>query len=218
MLEARLEDLVIQQGKIFVSGSPARAVTIKEVVQGAQTNGWGSAMGQVSVRPDACPPHFIVWFVEVAVDIETGRVEVVRAVSGADAGIPINLDSVEGQIAGGLHMGLGYGMMEDTCFDGSTGRVLNPNLRDYKMLTIADMPEVETLIAETYEPTGPFGAKGVGEGVTNPVAAAVANAIYNAVGVRVRELPMSAEKILAALKGNAFSQGGRSKRGQGPQK
>jgi len=200
MLEAPVEDLVAEGGKIFVAGTPERWVTIKEVVKTAQSSGWGSAAGEASVRPDACPPHFIVCFVEVAVDTQTGQVKVLRAVTGADVGTPINRNSVEGQIAGGLHMGLGFGLLEDTRFDKSTGKVLNPNFRDYKTLASLDMPSIEMMIADTFEPTGPFGAKGVGEGVTNPVAAAVANAVYNAVGVRVKDLPISVEKILRALR------------------
>jgi len=200
LLEARLEDLVIQKGKVFVAGSPVRGMTVKEVVQTAQANGWGSAVGAISLRPDACPPHFIVSFVEVEVDTETGSVRVVKAISGADVGTPINLNNVEGQIVGGIHMGLGYGLFENTLFKETTGELLTPDFNDYKMLTFLDMPKTETIIADTYEPTGPFGAKGIGEGATNPIAPAVGNAIYKAVGVRIKELPITAEKILSALK------------------
>jgi CO/xanthine dehydrogenase Mo-binding subunit len=200
MLEASVEDLVAEKGKIFVIGNPDRWVTIKEVVETAQTSGWGSVAGEASIRPNACPPHFTVCFVEVEVDTRTGQVKVLRAVTGADVGTPINLNSVEGQIAGGLHMGLGFALLEDTRFDEKTGKILNPNFRDYKTLTALDMPSIEKMIADTFEPTGPFGAKGVGEGATNPVAAAVANAIYNAVGVRIKDLPITIEKILRALK------------------
>ncbi len=129
----------------------------------------------------------------------TGNVRVVRAVQGGDAGTAVNVSGVEGQLAGGLHMGLGYALMEDTCFDGA-GKVVNPGFRDYKVLLAEDMPDVETVIADTYEPTGPFGAKGIGEGATNPVAAAVTNAIYNAVGVRITDLPATMEKVFRALR------------------
>ena len=138
-------------------------------------------------------------FVEVEVDTQTGHVKILRAITGADVGTPINRNGVEGQIAGGLHMGLGFALLEDTRFDKNTGRLLNPNFRDYKTLTSLDMPQIEMIIADTFEPSGPFGAKGVGEGATNPVAAAVANAIYNAVGVRIKDLPISVEKILKVL-------------------
>jgi CO/xanthine dehydrogenase Mo-binding subunit len=199
ILEASVEDLLVGEGKILVAGDPKRWVTIKEVVQTAQTSGWGSVAAEVSLRPDACPPHFTVCFVEVEVDTQTGHVKILRAITGADVGTPINRNGVEGQIAGGLHMGLGFALLEDTRFDKNTGRLLNPNFRDYKTLTSLDMPQIEMIIADTFEPSGPFGAKGVGEGATNPVAAAVANAIYNAVGVRIKDLPISVEKILKVL-------------------
>lgn len=96
-------------------------------------------------------------------------------------------------------MGMGYALTEQTIHDPLDGHILNPNFRDYKLLTPLDMPQVQTILADTYEPTGPFGAKGVGEGATNPVAAAVANAIYNAIGVRIYSLPITPEKILRAL-------------------
>jgi CO/xanthine dehydrogenase Mo-binding subunit len=193
-------ELAAQDGRIFDARNPEKSLTIKELVQTAQSRGWGSAMGESSVRPDACPPHFTVCFVEVEVDTETGQVKILRAVQGADVGTPVNLLSVEGQMIGGLHMGLGYALTEDTGIDAKTGEVQNPTLRDYKILTSLDMPEIELSIADEFEPTGPFGAKGVGEGATNPVAAAVANAVYNAVGVRIKDLPITAEKLVGALK------------------
>jgi CO/xanthine dehydrogenase Mo-binding subunit len=199
LLEAPIEDLIAELGNIYVTGSPDKHISIADLVQIAQVRGWGSAIGQASVRPEACPPHFTVCFVEVLVDTQTGKVEVVKAVSGADVGTPINLNNVEGQIEGGIHMGIGFALYEDTKFDQVTGHLLNPGFLDYKILTFDDMPPVQTIIADTYEPTGPFGAKGVGEGVTNPVAPAVANAIYNAIGVRITDLPITAEKILKAI-------------------
>ncbi len=199
-LEAPRQDLLVGQGEVSVKGVPARGVAIKELVQMAQERGWGSACGHVSFRPNACPPHFVVCFVEVAVDTQTGKVEVARAVTGTDVGTPINLGMVEGQMVGGLHMGIGFGLMEDTVFEPGTGKLLTPGFADFRMLTMMDMPTVDTIIADTFEPTGPLGAKGVGEGVTNPVAPAVANAIFNAVGVRIKELPITAERVLAGLK------------------
>lgn len=199
MLETPVAALAAAQGRIFVALAPDKGVTIEEVVRTAQDLGWGSAVGEASVRPDACPPHFTVTFVEVEVDTRTGIVRVVRAVQGADVGTAVNRGSVEGQVAGGLHMGLGFALLEDTRFD-RQGKVVNPDFRDYKVFLPRDMPEVETIIADTYEPTGPFGAKGIGEGATNPVAAAVTNAIYNAVGVRITDLPATMEKVFKALK------------------
>ena len=97
-------------------------------------------------------------------------------------------------------MGLGYALTEDVVYDPGDGHVINPNFRDYRLLTTLDMPPVETFFADTSEPTGPFGAKGVGEGASNPVAAAVYNAIYNAIGVRIFTMPATPEKIIAKLR------------------
>ncbi len=114
-----------------------------------------------------------------------------------DVGRAINPMAVEGQIEGGAQMGLGYALTEELLIE--AGRVLNPNLLDYRLFTAADMPEIETIIVETDDPGGPFGAKGVGEMGGTPTAAAIANAIYDAIGVRLTELPMTPERVLAAL-------------------
>ena len=125
------------------------------------------------------------------------------ALAGAlrvDTGTIINRNNVKGQVAGGVHMGIGFALMENTYFSQDDGMPLNANFSDYKILTSLDMPPVEISFADTWEPTGPLGAKGVGEGATNPVAPAIANAIYDACGVRIRDLPCSPEKILRGLK------------------
>ncbi len=95
-------------------------------------------------------------------------------------------------------MGLGYALTENVAID-DKGRIVNPSLVDYKMVPPSDMPKAETFFVETYEPSGPYGAKGLGEATTNPVAPAVANAVYNAVGVRIKENPITPEKILSYL-------------------
>lgn len=197
------EDIVIENSLVWPNKQPEKAIPMARVVQTGHFSGWGLAMSATSVRPNNCPPHFVVIFIVADVDTRTGKVEIVRAVSGVDIGTVINLNNVEGQIVGGMHMGLGFALTEDTLIDEETGRVLNAGFSTYKMLTFMDMPEVEKIIADTYEPTGPFGAKAIGEGVTNPVAAAVGNAVYNACGARIRDLPLSPEKILAALAGQA---------------
>ena len=157
-------------------------------------------MGTASQRAPSCPPHFVVTFVEVEVNTMTGEVKVVRAIQGADVGTPILPDVVRGQLIGGLHMGLGYALTEDVIYDSQDGHVLNPSFTDDKLLTPLDMPKVETFFADTYEPTGPFGAKGIGEGATNSVASAVYNAVYNAIGVRIYTMPITPEKILEGLR------------------
>ncbi len=134
---------------------------------------------------------------EVEVDTETGQVRVLRLACANDVGRAINPMAVEGQIEGGAHMGLGYALTEEVQV--KDGRVLNPNLHDYRLFTMADMPDIESIIIETDDPQGPFGAKGVGEMGGTPTAAAIANAIYDAVGVRLTTVPMTAERVLKAL-------------------
>ena len=115
-----------------------------------------------------------------------------------DCGTPINPMLVEGQVEGGVSMGVGFALEEEILFD-ATGKQINPNLTNYIMPTSLDMPEVEVDIVDNYDPTGPFGAKGVGEPTLVPTAAAICNAIYNAVGVRVTTLPATAERIFKLL-------------------
>ena len=134
---------------------------------------------------------------EVEVDTETGKVRVLRLACANDVGHAINPMAVEGQIEGGAQMGLGYALTEELIV--KDGKVLNPDLLDYRLFTSADMPIIETHIIETDDPGGPFGAKGVGEMGGTPTAAAIANAIYDAVGVRMIQLPMTPERVLAAL-------------------
>ncbi len=135
--------------------------------------------------------------VEVEVDTETGEVRVLRVAAANDVGRAINPMAVEGQVEGGVQMGLGYALSEELIV--REGRVLNPDFLDYRLQTAADMPPIEVIIVETDDPGGPFGAKGVGEMGGTPTAAAIANAIYDAVGVRLTELPMTPERVLRAM-------------------
>jgi CO/xanthine dehydrogenase Mo-binding subunit len=136
--------------------------------------------------------------VEVEVDKETGEVKILKYIAAHDVGRAINPMLLEGQVYGGATMGLGYALTEKLIL--KDGKVMNPNFLDYKMLTAKDVPKIETIVIETEDPNGPFGAKGIGEPGLVPTAPAIANAIYDAVGVRIRELPITPEKVLAALK------------------
>jgi len=140
--------------------------------------------------------------VEVAVDVETGEVRVLRSVGCFDGGTAINPKMCETQIEGGVGMGIGAALYEELLIS-EKGETLNPNFRDYKIPTAEDMPNnanVVAMLAPAPHPEGPFGAKGLGEQVMIPYAPAVSNAIYNAVGVRIKELPITPDKILKALK------------------
>jgi len=137
--------------------------------------------------------------VEVTVDMETGKVTVDRMTDAHDCGFAINVTSVEGQMEGSLSMGLGEAMFEEVKFD-SKGRILNANLAEYKIPTALDMPNIQTIIVESNEPNGPFGAKEVGEGAIMPTIPAILNAVYDATGVLIQELPLTPERVYMALK------------------
>jgi len=137
--------------------------------------------------------------VEVSVDMQTGHITVERVTDAHDCGYAINRTSVEGQMEGSVFMGLGEALFEEVKFD-DHGRILNADLAEYKMPTALDMPPVDTIIIESNEPNGPFGAKEVGEGAIMPTIPAVLNAVYDAIGVRINELPLTCERVFFALK------------------
>jgi putative selenate reductase molybdopterin-binding subunit len=149
-------------------------------------------------------PPFAAQFAEVEVDTETGEVRVKRLVFGIDCGQPINPAGVEGQIDGGMSMSLGYGLCEEMLFD-ENGRLQNPNLTDYHIFRADEMPVMERFIVPTNDPSGPFGAKAAAEIPTDGVAPAVVNAIYDAVGVRLRQIPATPERVWRALHGEAHA-------------
>jgi CO/xanthine dehydrogenase Mo-binding subunit len=136
--------------------------------------------------------------VEVEVDIETGAVRVVDLVAADDVGRPLNPMAVEGQIAGAIAQGMGYAMYEELVRD--RGRLLNGNLADYTVPTAASLVTPRTILVDSVEPNGPFGAKGGSEAPISPTAGAIANAVYDAVGVRITSLPITPEKILRGLR------------------
>ncbi|RLB92912.1 MAG: xanthine dehydrogenase family protein molybdopterin-binding subunit, partial [Deltaproteobacteria bacterium] len=141
---------------------------------------------------------FGVHGVKVKVDEETGKVEVLEYVAAHDVGQAINPLLLEGQVYGGVVMGLGYALTEEVVH--KNGENMNANFRDYKLFTAKDAVKIKAPILETPDKEGPFGAKGIGEPGCVPTAPAVANAIYDAVGVRIKDLPITPEKVLAALK------------------
>lgn len=136
---------------------------------------------------------------EVEVDPKTGRVTIVRIVTADDAGVALNPDQVEGQIEGAVMTGLGHTLYEDPDFDPANGQPRSATFTDYKLPTAADMPSQEVVHIHTDDPVGPFGAKECGEGATIYTAPAIINAIYDAIGVRIMEMPVTPEKILRAL-------------------
>jgi len=143
--------------------------------------------------------------VTVEIDIETGRIKVLKMAEAFDAGKAINPDIVKDQIVGGFVQGLGTALWEEVVFD-KNGRILNPNFTDYKIPTMVDVPrEMKPIIVEIPQPDGPHGARGMSEHTMIPVMPAVANAIANALGLRIKDPPMTNEKIALGLKDPEFT-------------
>ncbi len=142
---------------------------------------------------------------EVSVDTETGRVHVHRIVAAHDCGKALNPLTVEGQIEGSVYMGLGQALQEEMVWN--NGRLMNPSLLEYRIPSTLETPEIESIIVESHDPEGPFGAKEAGEGSLAATIPAIANAIYDAVGVRINTLPITPDRILAALRDKQKQQG-----------
>ena len=140
-------------------------------------------------------------FADVEVDTETGEVEIVKLVVVSDCGTVMYAPGAEGQQIGGQCMGIGETLTEEIIYDDATGIPLNFNWIDYKIPTMADFPKVEPILLEVWKGAGEYGACGIGEGVTTCTARSIANAIYNATGVRMDEIPFKPEKVLSALGG-----------------
>jgi 4-hydroxybenzoyl-CoA reductase subunit alpha len=136
---------------------------------------------------------------EVSVDLETGEITVNKITGAHDCGFAINRTQVEGQMQGSMMMGMGEALMEQIQYD-TNGRIVNANLAEYKIPTAVDMPQLNSIIIESNEPNGPYGAKEVGEGAIMPVIPCLLNAIYDATGVRIEELPVTPERVMAALR------------------
>ena len=208
-LTIRLDE-ELGQGLVFapacpgaVTGAiPDRKITVGEIATRCWTDSWKTIAHVESYRPVNCPPAYVSVFVEVEVDTATGIVRTVKAVMGSDCGTVINPRQAAGQLEGGLSKGAGFALYENLEWDAQGQLRSKGYLTDGKVPGINESPCLDAIVthfADTYEPSGPFGAKGVGEAATNPVAAAYANAIRDAVGVRFYELPITPEKILAAL-------------------
>lgn len=213
-LKVTPDQIDVRQGHVFLKDDPSVGFDVREVAYDAVYN-FGAEGGQIvatgSYLSTSHHPNHQAAFAEVEVDTETGLVTVVKYVAAHDIGRAINPQIVEGQLEGSAVQGVGFALTEDFVIDPDSGEVLSDSLLTYRLPTTMDVPELETLLVEDPLPKGPFGAKGVGEaGLVNP-APAIANAIYNAAGIRVHSLPMSADKVLWALKHNDKKAPGRSR-------
>jgi CO/xanthine dehydrogenase Mo-binding subunit len=199
-LEASVHDLELVDGKVTVRGMPDKGITLAAI--GKKGNLYMSktppVLGKANPAFTQQAPGFAAQLARLEVDPDTGEVTLQDFVIVQDVGKAINPLGVEGQMQGGAVQSLGMALTEGLIFDES-GRLTNPSLLDYRKLTAADLPNLETIIVEVPAPAGPFGARGVGEPPIIPAPAAIANAIQNATGARLTELPMSPERIALAL-------------------
>jgi CO/xanthine dehydrogenase Mo-binding subunit len=215
-MEGYLGDLVLDNKTIYVKGSPEKRLTYQQLVAASIQKRHGDPIiGEGHWRTMRDEPYhpslastkgrwsenyaFDVQVAEVEVDIESGKARLVRAVTAHDCGFPINPLLVEGQIDGQVSMALGHAFLEEIMME--DGRTINPSWLDYRMPTIHETAVSEHIdvITESYEADRPYRTKEVGEGYVSAILAAIANAIYNAVGVRLFSTPFTPEKILKGL-------------------
>ncbi|MFC2013828.1 xanthine dehydrogenase family protein molybdopterin-binding subunit, partial [Chloroflexota bacterium] len=197
------DGLEIKDRRIYMRAAPKNGLSVAEVAHDAiygPKHESSQISGKCSFEPTTASPPTQASFAEVKVDTETGEVTVLRMIIANDSGRAINPTTVEGQLEGGAVQGIGFGLVEDFVINRDTGVVESNSFTTYKIPSTLDIPALEVVLVEKPDPVGPFGAKGVGEAALVTVAPAIANAIYNAVGVRVTELPITPEKILKALK------------------
>ena len=195
--------LTLRGGAIVVRDDQARAIRLAELAARAKR-------GELLVRAERRDDYGFtgqglrgaiggVQFAEVLVDVETGIVKVERVVAVQDCGRPINPLTLESQVNGGILHGISWALYEDRFLDRGTGRMLNTNLEMYKMVGSRETPRIEVHFIEEYRARSATDAGGIGEPANIATAAAIASAVYNAIGVRIRELPMTPRRVLAAL-------------------
>jgi xanthine dehydrogenase YagR molybdenum-binding subunit len=199
VLEAAEEDLSVREGRVHVAGGPGEGTPVEEIMRKVAPH---TLHGQGARNPnpeDLSVRTFGAQFVEVEVDIATGEVTVLRVVTAHDIGRIVNPTLVDSQIIGGITQGLGFGVSEGRIVDDRLGLVLNGNMEEYLMPTIADVPRIEHVHVDVPDVrANSTGAKGVGEPPLIPTAPAIANAIFDATGLRIRTNPITRDRILSA--------------------
>jgi xanthine dehydrogenase YagR molybdenum-binding subunit len=208
-LNAAVGDLIARDGRIQVRDDASRAMNFREAAGRLRTDrisavasrsdDYGGFRRQMGDAAAAKQDLGGVQFVEVAVDTETGVVRVERVVAVHDCGRPMNPLQIESQVQGGVLMGISYALFENRILDQDTGWMVNPNLEEYKVAGPRETPTIEVVTVENYQGNSATDAYGIAEPCNIPTAPAIANAVYNAIGVRLRALPMSPAAILAAL-------------------
>jgi putative selenate reductase molybdopterin-binding subunit len=198
MLEEPIDDLHVEGGRVHAPSG--RSVSFSEVsLHSLYMVDQFQIQGSASHVSDTSPPPFSAHFAEVTVDTETGLVKVIKYVAAIDCGTAINPKLAEGQTEGAVMNGISYALTEEMIFD-EKGTCLNPSFHTYKIYNSRDYPELKTILVPTYEPSGPYGAKSVSEiGINGPIPS-IANAIYDACGVRMKRAPFTPERVLAAIR------------------
>jgi putative selenate reductase molybdopterin-binding subunit len=199
MLETPEDNLTCRDNTVVTKCKCEKSVSMKDLAHFAMYKEKVQVMENASHFNTDSPPPFCAQFAEVEVDTETGLIRVLHLVTAVDLGVAINPMQAEGQSEGAVAQSLGYALTEEMVLDGA-GRMLNPSFLDYKMLGPKDMPKLTTILVETEEPLGPYGAKSISEIPINAPAPAVANAVFHAIGVRFRKLPIRPEDVLRALR------------------
>ena len=195
--EVSAEDVDLEAGVFQHKSDSDLKMNFKELA--AQLNGSGGPISsQVSVDPRGAGGAFSTHIVDVEVDPETGKVDILRYTTVQDAGKAIHPSYVEGQMQGGVVQGIGWALNEEYYFS-DNGQMVNSSFLDYRMPISLDLPMIDTVIVEVANPGHPYGVRGVGEVPIVPPMAAIANAIHDAIGVRMEKLPMSPGAILEAL-------------------
>jgi CO/xanthine dehydrogenase Mo-binding subunit len=208
LFECPEEHIQLQGGRCLIDGDPARAVTLRELAARAMAileRPIEAEMTYTSTPSEVT--SFCAQVAEVEVDPETGQVRVRKIVTAHDVGTVLNPLTHQGQVEGGVIQGLGYALMEE--MNTEEGRISTLSLGEYKIPTIEDIPELVTVLLESSTGPAPYGGKSIGESSNVPVAAAIANAVYDAVGVRIVDLPITAEKVFLALRENKGETGHR---------
>jgi CO/xanthine dehydrogenase Mo-binding subunit len=221
-MEAKPGDLYVADLKVFIRGFPERSLPLKHLFnkRSVYKRGFSDVegkpiIGRASINPYTLPMDerivqgaasrffstytFATNIAEIEMDSDTGQLAVTRAIGVHDCGTVINPNATEGQIEGGMVIGLGYGLFEEMLI--KNGLVLNPSFVDYMIPTAMDVPAFSVGTVESYDENGPFGAKGVGNPSTSNMASAIANAVFALTGFRVKELPITPEKVLRTANG-----------------
>ena len=200
------EALACEDSSVFVQDNPPQKLTISQLAGMSLNSRGGPIIGMASLATMPFTPVYSAHGAEVLVDEDTGQVRVTRYVQAQDVGVAINPMAVEGQLDGGAVQGIGRALTEDMLFDAETGAVRNPSFATYLMPLAMDLPEIENILVRVPSDDGPFGARAVAEPPGFGPPAAIANAIFDAVGVRINEMPLSAERVLAALQGESAAE------------